>query len=423
MLRLMVMLAMVLMLAPLASAAPADDLFGWFREDGTMTLRSEANHEVLGRISPGLFGPGWTGFEATTAEGSPREIADGRWQYSGRMVPEGQAGSVDYTVTASRIAGGVELSYQFTTRGELALNALYTRLRLPLSFANGGRALLPGKEVAFPAAYPGRPGLYFAPGREVELRLLATKVRLSVDGAADIELQDDREWKDDSFELSFHIFHGDQARLVPAGSSFRQTLRVEVEGMKKVVNEPTITTKTDTSGWFPFDLPPDVPKPGEAGFEGAVDFSDTIERPAGTHGFVKAEGEHFAFADGTPVKFWGVNLDSGGGLPEKAHAPTATRRMAQLGINIARFTVDHAAPKGIIAQGNDTRHIDPGMLDRLDYFVACLKENGIYTRLDLMHYRIYQPGDGVDAPAEARGGVAVRGRAGDVLRPEGGGTA
>jgi hypothetical protein len=400
MLRLVVMLAMVLMLALAASAAPAADLFGWFREDGTMTLRSEASHEVLGRISPGLFGPGWTGFEATTAEGSPREIAAGRWQYSGSMVPEGQAGSVDYTVTATRIAGGVEVSYQFTTRGELSLNALYIRLKLPLSFANGGRALLPGKEVAFPAAYLGRPGMHFGPGKEIELRLSTTKMRLSVEEAADIELQDNREWKEEAFDLSFHVFHGDQARTVPTGSGFRQTLRVEVEGMRKVVNEPTIRSKTDTSGWFPFDLPPDVPKKGEAGFEGAVDFSDTIERPAGEHGFVKAEGEHFAFEDGTPVKFWGVNLDSGGGLPEKAHAPTAARRMAQLGINIARFTVDHAAPKGIIAQGNDTRHIDAEMLDRLDYFVACLKENGVYTRLDLMHYRVYQPGDGVDAPTE-----------------------
>jgi hypothetical protein len=43
------------------------------------------------------------------------------------------------------------------------------------------------------------------------------------------------------------------------------------------------------------------------------------------------------------------------------------------------------------------------MLDRLDYFVSCLKENGIYTRLDLMHYRIYRPGDGVDAPQRERG--------------------
>ena len=187
------------------------------------------------------------------------------------------------------------------------------------------------------------------------------------------------------------------------GSKFEQILLLEVEGMKKMVCEPTIKSQTDTSGWFPFDLPPDVPARGEGGFEGAVDFSGSIEKPAGKHGFLRVSGEHFAFADGTPIKFWGVNLDSGGGVPEQAHAPFAARRMAQLGINVARFAVDHEAPRGIIAPGNDTQHIDAEMLDRLDYFVSCLKENGIYTRLDLMHYRIYRPGDGVDAPQRERG--------------------
>src|SRR5574340_416633 len=238
---------MIFALASCASAAPVPDLFVWFREDGALTLRSEANHEVLGTVIPGLFGPGWTGFQAKAAEDSPRDLGDGRWQYAGSLTPDGQQGAVDYTVTTRPLPGGVELSYQFTTRGDLSLNALLLRLRLPLSFAKGGRAQLPGKEVVFPAAYPGRPSLYYGPGQEAVLRLSAGRISLSAAAPAQLELQDDREWRDDSFELSFHLFHGEPGRPVPAGSRFQQTLRVEVEGMKKVVNTPTLTTRTDTS--------------------------------------------------------------------------------------------------------------------------------------------------------------------------------
>ena len=391
-----------------AEAAPAAEIFAWFGEGGVMTLRSSASHGVLGRISPGLYGPGWTGFEMRAQEGSSKQVAADRWQYGGTLIPEGRQGAVDYSLTAKSTASGVELTYEFKTRAEIKLNALYLRFGVPISFATGGRAYLPGKEIVLPASYQGNPGLYYGAGKAVEFHLASEEVKLSLTRDAEIELQDDREWKDDTFDLSFHFFHSDQPRFVPAGTVFKQTLLVEVEGMKKPIFEPTIKSKTDTSGWFPFDMPPDVPREGEAGFEGAVDFSGSIEKPAGKHGFLKANGEHFAFEDGTPIKFWGVNLDSGGGLPEKAHAPTAARRMAQLGINIARFTVDHAAPKGIIAEGNDTRHTDTAMLDRLDYFVACLKENGVYVRLDLMHYRTYKPGDGVDAP-EREGDEGVYG--------------
>jgi hypothetical protein len=176
------------------------------------------------------------------------------------------------------------------------------------------------------------------------------------------------------------------------------SLRVEANGMTEPVFQPTIESRTDTSGWFPFEMPADVPRGDEEQFGGAVDFSQSIEKPAGKHGFLRVAGEHFEFEDGTAAKFWGVNLDSGAGLPDKDHAPLVARRMAQLGINIARFTLDGPAPRGLIARGETTQQLDPEMLDRMDYFISCLKERGIYVRLDLMHYRVFEPADGVDAP-------------------------
>jgi hypothetical protein len=385
-------------------AAAAAGLFGWFGEDGAMTLRSTEDHVVLGRVSPGLYGPDWAGFEARAEEGSPKQVGAGCWPYAGSLVPNGQQGTIDYSLAAESTATGVELHYEFVTRGQVSLNALYLRFEVPVWFAAGGRASLPGKELILPVSYRGDPSVYFGTGQAVRLAFAGAKAKLTVSSEAEIELEDGREWNADTFALSFHLFHSDLPRTLPPGSSFEQTLLVEVEGMKKVVFEPTIKSRTDTTGWFAFEMPRDVPREGEVGFQGAVDFSGSVERPAGKHGFLEAKGEHFVFEDGTPVKFWGVNLDSGAGLPDKAHAPFIARRMAQLGINIARFTLDGPAPRGLIAADRDTtQDLDPEMLDRLDYFISCLRERGIYVRLDLMHYRAFKPADGVDAPARTDG--------------------
>jgi hypothetical protein len=383
--------------AGLASGGPAGaGIFAWMGADGGAALRAAETRDTLGWVRPGLYGPGWTGFTQRTTD-APEQLESGCWRYAGTLIPEGQDAGVDYTVTARGVAGGVELAYAFTAREPVLLNSLHVRVELPVRFAAGARIRFAEKELVLPASYQGRPSLYYAAGRAAELSL-AGGIRLSSSQQVQIELEDGREWGGSAHSLSFHLLHDGQARNLPAGSVMELSLRVEADTMTEPVFEPTIESRTDTSGWFAFEMPPDVPRGADEQFEGAVDFSQSIETPAGKHGLLRVEGEHFAFEDGTPAKFWGVNLDSGAGLPDKEHAPLVARRMAQLGINIARFTLDGPAPRGLIARGETTQQLDPEMLDRMDYFVSCLKERGIYVRLDLMHYRVFEPADGVDAP-------------------------
>jgi len=49
----------------------------------------------------------------------------------------------------------------------------------------------------------------------------------------------------------------------------------------------------------------------------------------------------------------------------------------------------------ILSGRGDTRTLDPQALERLDCFVAELKQRGIYSDLNLNVYRTYKPGDGV----------------------------
>ncbi len=148
----------------------------------------------------------------------------------------------------------------------------------------------------------------------------------------------------------------------------------------------------DTKGWFRDALSWD-------GSPVDLSFLNAQDRPAGGHGNLKAEGDRFVFADGTPARFWGANL-SAKALFETPHetVPRQAHRMAQLGYNLMRI-VQHDAPWCIpnifAAKSGNTRHLDPKALESLDWWIKCLKNEGIYVWLDMIYARTITPADGV----------------------------
>lgn len=133
-----------------------------------------------------------------------------------------------------------------------------------------------------------------------------------------------------------------------------------------------------------------------------ISFVFEDEKPAGKHGFIHADGEDLRFEDGTLARFWGVNVNGGACFPDKDYAPKCARRLAQAGCNIIRFhqldaewdtpnLFSFTKGKRVIT----TRQLDPRSLDALDYFIHCLKEEGIYVYLDMMTYRKFKEGDDV----------------------------
>jgi len=133
-----------------------------------------------------------------------------------------------------------------------------------------------------------------------------------------------------------------------------------------------------------------------------ISFVFEAEKPAGKHGFLRADGEVFRFEDGTEARFWGVNVNGGACFPDKDYAPKVAARLAQAGCNIVRFHQLDAEwdTPNIFAYSKGrrvktTRVMDARSLDHLDYFIHCLKENGIYCYLDMMTYRKFKEGDDV----------------------------
>ena len=133
-----------------------------------------------------------------------------------------------------------------------------------------------------------------------------------------------------------------------------------------------------------------------------ISFVFEDEKPAGKHGFLKVVGEEFRFEDGTLGKFWGVNINGGANFPEHDYAERFARRLAQTGCNLVRLhQLDSewdtpnifAFTKG--KRLTNTRELDPVSMERLDYLVYCLKEQGIYCYMDMMNYRKFKEGDDV----------------------------
>lgn len=104
--------------------------------------------------------------------------------------------------------------------------------------------------------------------------------------------------------------------------------------------------------------------------------------PAGSTGFVKAEGDHFVDESGNEMRFIGTNLGMTGCFPKHEDADKLAKELTRYGINIVRMHyVSHRTPKDGYPVLNS--FIEPVQLELFDYLFAKLKENGIYVYFQL----------------------------------------
>ena len=175
----------------------------------------------------------------------------------------------------------------------------------------------------------------------------------------------------------------------------------------------------EPSGGFPFAVPPDGLAEGSA-----PALLARPDAPAGAEGFVAVKGDRFVLsASGRPIRFWGTNLCFAGNFPPHDVAERMARRLATLGINCVRFHHMDSAPfpRGIWAGSGwgDFPHesLSPEALDRLDYLVAQLKQQGIYADLNLHVSRVYGTKDGFPAVGEGES-VPKNGKGVDTFYPK-----
>lgn len=127
----------------------------------------------------------------------------------------------------------------------------------------------------------------------------------------------------------------------------------------------------------------DFPVSYAADAPGVFSADSLLDKPAGRNGPVVVRDGHFYTGD-KRIRFWGVNICFSGCFPTHEQAERVASRLARFGVNCVRFHhMDNSKfPRGIFAD-DKLETLSPEALDRLDYFIAQLKKNGIYANLNL----------------------------------------
>jgi len=143
-----------------------------------------------------------------------------------------------------------------------------------------------------------------------------------------------------------------------------------------------------------------------------IDLSYLNHKPAGIKGFVRADGDKLVYGDGSEAKFWGTNVVAYALFnATDAAIEQQAKRIAALGFNLVRIHHHDSAnwsPSVFIKDAGNTIDLDDKQLARIDYWIKCLKDNGVYVWLDLHVGRPFAPGDGITAYDELTYGKAGR---------------
>ena len=178
------------------------------------------------------------------------------------------------------------------------------------------------------------------------------------------------------------------SKTIKAGKH-RWKLRITLP--KGAQQSPSLSERygsADLAGWLP----------GALGTQASpVDLSFMNHKPAGKHGFVEAKGQHLQFADGTPAKFWGANVQAYSIFSDRLAIKRHAKRLAQLGFNLVRLhhhdSMLWVKPCVILHDRADSQQLNGDSLDLYDWWVKCLKDEGIYVWIDLHTGRAFKRGD------------------------------
>lgn len=140
-----------------------------------------------------------------------------------------------------------------------------------------------------------------------------------------------------------------------------------------------------------------------------LSFLNAPERPAGRRGFLQAQGDGLRFEDGTAARFWGTNLTAYALFgTSKEGVRKQSRRLSEQGFNLVRMVhhdSDWVNPNVFgDRRARDTLTLDAAAMEKLDWWVKCLRDEGIYVWLDLHVGRQLKAGDGIAGFEEIRAG-------------------
>lgn len=184
--------------------------------------------------------------------------------------------------------------------------------------------------------------------------------------------------------------------LGPETKAGMHTVTMRIELPAGGVVEPSIAERyaAGDAPWFPATFDWDATP---------VDlrYLNDGHRPAGVHGRVEVQGDRLVFADGTPARLWGTNVVAYSLFSADRESIAAqARRIAALGFNLVRIHHHDSHwvdPNIFVGGASDTQTLSDDSLAKLDWWVKCLEDEGVYVWLDLHVGRHLRQGDDVPA--------------------------
>ncbi|MFP4106412.1 MAG: hypothetical protein ACLFVU_10020 [Phycisphaerae bacterium] len=167
-----------------------------------------------------------------------------------------------------------------------------------------------------------------------------------------------------TFELRLLAEPGES--LTAAFDAFLLTRNVFFPGGKLKPGERSGKTSAGHFAW----------EPAADGFKASpIDLRHLNEKLAGQSGWVKTKGDDFLLGDGTPVRFWAVNISARNIGQSRESIDYMARKLAKLGVNMVRY---HSP---LFTDRKNPKKVDPQRLDDLMYTIHALKQQGIYTKV------------------------------------------
>jgi len=188
--------------------------------------------------------------------------------------------------------------------------------------------------------------------------------------------------------------------LVLANGEFKPAGAARPQGARLV--KPLPLPPDEDPNWFAFTTEKDDFATS------ALDVSFLLHKPAGKHGHLTMQDSHFAFVDGTRVKFLGTNICSAEpGTVTREMADYLARKFPKYGINAVRFHKFTSPGMAVPKDARTSTELDPKYMDTMDYFHAGLKAGGVYLAWSPIYGHHAVRGDNVLAFDELpKGGTA-----------------
>lgn len=116
------------------------------------------------------------------------------------------------------------------------------------------------------------------------------------------------------------------------------------------------------------------PAPDDFRADALFDLRSMNETAAGEKGYVKRDGDKLKLGSGKEVRFFAVNVSAESAAQSHESIDYLARKLAKLGVNMVRY---HSP----LFTADNIEKVDAQKLDNLQYLVAAMKKQGIYTHL------------------------------------------